>query len=372
MANRKQISSIKIQGLSLRDETLELGNHDCHDFIWGGARLENCVLDIRGAGFNLLDATLLNCRIRARRRLSNVRFVETVFENCTFEGSLVGCRFGFRRGESQNPRAYYRNCDFSKARLDLCEFFEGDPDSNIWSSWPNFAVLQPGLNKQDWLSIVFPPELKVIQAVIAGEQLSPDVAQAEPKAVTVDLASYGSVDAESVWALIQNKPYIVFTGKGEKPLLDPLAISAIEEQNRHRVERQTKQSLRLQVWNLVHNGVIEKVERLAENRYAITIDLSFLGKKLDNAPSVVTIELTDCSQFKLQTDHGDEDATSLQAGQFRVLSCVEQDGTIFVKSRRKAIGPLKLCYETFYLKDVQGQPMELMQLSESVARYWMS
>lgn len=207
-------SCIKIMGGNTRGKTLDLGNHGENDLICGGAFLINCVLDIQGTAFTVTDANLLNCRIKVRDHISNVRFVETVFERCVFEGTYIGCRFGFRRGESSSPNAYFRMCDFSNAKLDLCDFFVGDVDSIIWPRWPNIVVLNPQLNKQDWLSIEFPDELRGMKEVVAGEALNSKTADNEPQAITVDLAKHETFDPDKILPLVQNKPYIVFEGKG--------------------------------------------------------------------------------------------------------------------------------------------------------------
>jgi hypothetical protein len=219
-------SCIKIQGGNVRGKTLELGNHEQHDLISGGTFLHNCVLDIRGAEFSLVDTNLLNCRINVQQCISNMRFPETVFENCIFEGEFVDCSFGFRRGESKSPNAYYRKCDFTRANLHLCRFFGGDVDTVLWPPWPNIALLNPRQNKQDWLSIPFPDELNELKSVVTDEALSANadeqgkeranVVDNAPLAITVDLARYKATDPEFIWTLIQNKTYIAFDGNDQK------------------------------------------------------------------------------------------------------------------------------------------------------------
>jgi hypothetical protein len=210
-------SHIEIKGENVRGETLELGNHAQDDVLYGGAFLHKCVVDILGSSLKIVDATFLDCQIRVDDQISNFRFMEAVFERCTFEGTFVNCRFGFRRGESQSPNAYYRNCDFSQATLDNCDFFVGDIDSVTWPEWPNFTVLKPRQNKQDWLSIGFPLELKSMQEIVAGESLSARADEKTggdnaPQAVTVNLARYSNVDFDLVRTLLESKSYIVLKG----------------------------------------------------------------------------------------------------------------------------------------------------------------
>ncbi len=203
----------EICGGVIRGETLELGTHYTPNIIHNRAFFQNCVLNIWSTNFSIIDANFLNCRINAQKEVSNMRFLEAVFERCVFEGCYVGCSFGHVRAESQTPNAYYRNCDFSKAALDLCEFFEGDLDSVVWPAWPNFVVINPRQNKQDWLSIQFPEQLKHMQSVIAGQSpaIGGSVSQMAPKAVAVNLANYEAVDTHSIRSLLDTKPYVKAT-----------------------------------------------------------------------------------------------------------------------------------------------------------------
>jgi hypothetical protein len=223
MASAAKGPATKLIGETRHGETIELGNHDFYDFVGGGSHLENCMLDICGTGFDLVDATLVGCRVKVRRRISNKRFLNAIFDNCRFEGHLVGCRFGFRHGESDNAGATFRGCDFSTAILQLCDFFKGDVDSVIWPSWPNVVILDPARNKRDWLSIAFPPGLRVTQKTVGLEPIElafrPPLTSPideEPRAITLNLADCKEVNPETIWPLIQDKPYIVFGDKGSK------------------------------------------------------------------------------------------------------------------------------------------------------------
>jgi len=153
MADAKRI---EIVGGNTRNETLELGNHEDTDTVYGGAFLVNCEVNFCGTNFEIVDANFLNCRINAKVPIENVQFLESVFERSAISGRFVGCSFGFRRGVSKSPNAYYRNCDFSNSVLDQCLFFTGDTETVTWPRWPNVTILSPRQNEKDLASIVFP------------------------------------------------------------------------------------------------------------------------------------------------------------------------------------------------------------------------
>ncbi len=152
MADTKRI---EIVGGNTRNETLELGIHDDTDTVYGGAFLVNCEVNFGGTNFEIVDANFLNCRINAKVPIENVQFLESVFERSAISGKFINCSFGFQRGVSKSPNAYYRNCDFSSAVLDQCLFFTGDTETVTWPDWPNITVLNPRLNEKDLASIVF-------------------------------------------------------------------------------------------------------------------------------------------------------------------------------------------------------------------------
>jgi len=200
--------TIEIKGGNTRGETVEIGNHDGGDSIYGGAFLHKCIVEIRGSNFSIKDANFLDCRINVHEELKDIRFLEAVFERSVFTGSFVACRFGYRRGESETPNAYYRNCDFSDASLDRCDFFVGDIDSITWPRWPNLTILNPRRSLQDWRSIKFPEEFASLRELdLVNETPGCDN---EPQAIVIDLKRFGEVDLEAIKSLVQSKAYVLF------------------------------------------------------------------------------------------------------------------------------------------------------------------
>ncbi len=206
----------EIKGGNTRSQTLELGNHEQPDIIYGGAFLHNCVINIRGSSFRIEDANMLNCRITAENPVIDVNFLEAVFENCTFKGKFSNCSFGFRRGASQTPNAYYRKCNFTGATMNKCEFYTGDPDSTLWPSWPNITILNPRRNISNWNAITFPLNFRKLRDEVSRDVLGKPINEknstnGEPLAVSIDLTRYTASDLSPLLALMQSKNFIKFT-----------------------------------------------------------------------------------------------------------------------------------------------------------------
>ena len=205
---------IEIVGGNTRNETIELGNHEQSDSIYGGAFLVNCEVNICGSNFKIADANFLNCKIHVREPISNVQFLESVFERSVLTGKFIRCSFGFRRGVSQSPNAYYRNCDFSSAILDACCFFTGDTETVSWPKWPTITVLNPRQNENDWKSILFPDELKAIRSELFNNELLSESSNADnaPLAMTFDVSRYTltaqEASLEAIRTLFRAKSYI--------------------------------------------------------------------------------------------------------------------------------------------------------------------
>lgn len=194
-----------IKGGNHRGLTFDIGNNDESDVIYGGAFFHKCVINFRGGDFEIADANFLDCEIKLVEPVVDVLFLETVFERCTFEGVFKNCQFGFRRGQSKTPNGYYRNCDFSKSNLDMCRFFTGDVDSVTWPKWPNVTVINPHRNKEDWLTIGFPEEMKPLAESIFCNDPNMDN---EPLAVALNMSG-DVVELECVRDSLRSKRYVV-------------------------------------------------------------------------------------------------------------------------------------------------------------------
>jgi hypothetical protein len=210
----KETECIEIVGGNTRNESIELGNHEQVDSIYGGAFLVNCEVNICGANFKIVDANFLNCRINARHPIVDVHFLESVFERAVLAGEFRNCSFGFQRGVSASPNAYYRNCDFSDAVLDKCRFFTGDTETVKWPMWPNIAVLNPGVNEKDWTELVFPSAFNSLREELSSVLNHDTVGgDANPLAVTIDLSRYSddSTDLQALKIILEQKSYINFS-----------------------------------------------------------------------------------------------------------------------------------------------------------------
>jgi hypothetical protein len=91
----------------------------------------------------LTDVEMHHCTFVAKKQLTGYKFLEARFYDCAFEGTYSGCDFGKRAGAYDNLGDIAR-CDFNKARLDACRFFNCDVDSlNLNTKRPNLLFVRP-------------------------------------------------------------------------------------------------------------------------------------------------------------------------------------------------------------------------------------
>jgi hypothetical protein len=91
----------------------------------------------------LADCTFRDCSIRAKRDLVSVQFFDSTFENCSFAGRYPGCEFGYRTPVEGGPtKGSLRDCDLSRAILDLVTINSSDPSRIRLPTWPHFTLLR--------------------------------------------------------------------------------------------------------------------------------------------------------------------------------------------------------------------------------------
>ncbi len=78
----------------------------------------------------LTDVEMHHCTFVAKKQLTGYKFLRARFYDCAFEGTYSGCDFG-KRKEIYNGLGDIARCDFSRARLDACRFFNCEVDSLI-------------------------------------------------------------------------------------------------------------------------------------------------------------------------------------------------------------------------------------------------
>lgn len=92
--------------------------------------LHHCLIECRVTAHELVltDVEMHHCTFVAKKQLTGYKFLRARFYDCAFEGTYSGCDFG-KRAEVYNNLGDIARCDFRKARLDACRFFNCDVDS---------------------------------------------------------------------------------------------------------------------------------------------------------------------------------------------------------------------------------------------------
>jgi hypothetical protein len=383
---KKKPPHIDIKGGTYRGQTFDVGNNEYVDFISGGAVLEDCVLDVRGAGLRILDATLRRCRIKVRRQMSNQQFTDARFEDCVFEGKYVGCEFGRPPFDHRENNSYYQGCDFSAAKLmHLCAFYRGEIDSVLWPAWPCFVVLHPWQNRDDWLAIRFPPEFVSAQPTIADEPGKWPLTEFEIRqmqetgrkcqAVTVDLRREKGCDADEMWSLIQDKAYITFQGKEQKPRMSAPFAAEVTAKNEKLSQEREAEYQKCIVWGDLACGVIEKVEQRGSSVF-VWVDTSCFHRPRDgvdtpvyDAPVRVIVELVDCTMFVHVTDQGTR-SLSLHAGKFTLQGAKVEGEDVIIRPFGKRMGEIRTRYRECIARNARGKRYDAKDLGLIQRRWW--
>jgi hypothetical protein len=98
---------------------------------------------------------LIGCDIRLKQALVSSRWLNAYLEGCTFQGKLRGCDFG-HLPEFYHPDAGIKNCDFTHATVDWCQFIDCDISTLQFQGWPHFAVASPKQNASLFASLAWP------------------------------------------------------------------------------------------------------------------------------------------------------------------------------------------------------------------------
>lgn len=144
------------------DETFHLTDkQEEANCIGPNVELRNCrlILQTTNRALTITTSKLIDCRVEAKRKLPKFNWCWSYLDGCTFHGYFWDCQFG------SLPDVYWkegglRNCDFTGARLHYCEFFNCDPTTLKFPTWPCFTLLNPKTRKSEILDQTWPPELK--------------------------------------------------------------------------------------------------------------------------------------------------------------------------------------------------------------------
>ena len=197
MSKEKFISENQhvIDGITIVNKIIEIGLTKFHDFITGNAHLINCEIRIKCSGnaVNFSNSIFENCLIKTTRELNNVHFGDNSFISCTFKGKYSGCRFGETK--------IVRDCDFSDAKMDLCDFFEKTEIETLkFPLFPFIVISDIKNNSKDWAEIKFnDDEFELTQETVLDIPIA--------KAIIINLNS-NSDDPEKIYEILKHKNYI--------------------------------------------------------------------------------------------------------------------------------------------------------------------
>jgi hypothetical protein len=110
-----------------------------------GLVLRHCRIEshISARELVLTDVEMYHCAFVTKKTITGYKFLRARFYDSTFEGTYSGCDFGKRTEVYDNLGDIVR-CDFSKARLDGCRFFNCDIDAlNLATSRPAMVIRSP-------------------------------------------------------------------------------------------------------------------------------------------------------------------------------------------------------------------------------------
>jgi hypothetical protein len=336
----------------LSNTTIELGTEVFR--IHAGARIENCVVNIRASGsqFVLHDCTFINCKIWARRPLINVRFGSVHFEQCQFLGTYKGCDFGswpFEDHPEDGGGAI--DCDFSEAKLDACRL-GANSEGALWPNWPHLAILDPAAHREVWSSL--PWRLSLNWSVHQDQNAD------ELDFVTASIWNLAKrdpdIDPELIWPFIQDLDWLQCGDKAQKP-----RTHVPEAPAQYSPPSPPTHSFVCEGWLHEINAGHDHLDLVFDMTRAMAKDV---------LPNRLILRLTDVTKAIWERD-GDHKLTDLPPNTFKVRG-FEQDSELVLKGHSKKHGLIRLAYGTEELLLEDRTVADLAQLSEAIEAFWMS
>lgn len=172
---------ISFKSREIHGETINVDQKEVY-FFGPDLTLRGCtvVLSVSDSNLILAPSRFIDCRIVAKRKMSNVRWHNVFFSGCRFSGSFEGCEFG--QAEDFDAGGGLTDCDFSEANLDACGFHNVDVGTVNFPTWPCFTVTDPSAHADALLAAPWPGLSRVV-----GETL----AECEPEFTAVTYSATG-------------------------------------------------------------------------------------------------------------------------------------------------------------------------------------
>ncbi len=166
---RMVTSPFRITSRDLDRTCIQSGVAESEDMLLR-CNLHNCEVNVfdslltRFVNCSFLDCTLVAHR-EFKKSLDACRWL-----GCHFVGDYCGVGFGSRgRYCELSAGEMVVNCDFSKANLDMCGFYEADLKTIRFPSWPNVTILRPSDHKAELQALKVPSAIQIWWDIIASD-----------------------------------------------------------------------------------------------------------------------------------------------------------------------------------------------------------
>lgn len=192
---------------TLSDTVLQLENQDV--WILGpGLTLTRSTINASCKGNNLIfnEVTMNDCAFSTTKKLSNVDWTSVKVIGCRMLGVYEGCDFGHRPPpDGDSDFGEIARCDFGKAKLNYCRFFNCNLDILKLPPWPSFSITNMKKAAQDFKK----SQIKERGTLDLFFQLEAELGQV---AATFDARlisrEYG-VSAEDLQQVLSKKNYVI-------------------------------------------------------------------------------------------------------------------------------------------------------------------
>ncbi len=157
---------MRLKSMKLVGEEITLDSKSVH-FLGPDLRLENCTLESRARGKNLVvfEAELVNCDFRTIVTLENCPWSEARLLTSRFSGHFLGCDFGGNT-DLYDWNGAVVSCDFTNAVLDGCQFYNCDLKQMVLPTWPTVWIRQPREHSANLLSLDWPDRLQFLISAV--------------------------------------------------------------------------------------------------------------------------------------------------------------------------------------------------------------
>ncbi len=149
-----------IRNQHLLGETVVISDKECGGVVDSTLTAGTLKLAQARYGPAILRSTLTGCEVIAEKHQKDYRLFQARFINCRFHGVFSGIDFGrSHTPERDGEFGRVEDCDFTKAILDGCRFFNVDATVLLFPTWPHVVLHQFSKRAQDVAEATWPGKL---------------------------------------------------------------------------------------------------------------------------------------------------------------------------------------------------------------------